>query len=80
MRNTPFEKYLGPRLPRDVQLNRLRAVIEQELTPCQREILEDYYYRNMKLPQIARDRGINISTASRTLRRAEKNLQRFLKY
>ena len=40
-RNTPFEGYQGPRLPKEVQRQRLNRVIQQELT----------------IPQIARERG-----------------------
>ena len=37
MRNILFEGYEGPRLPREVQLRRLRRVIEKELTEIMNE-------------------------------------------
>ena len=70
MRNTLFEGYEGPRLPREVQLKRLRRVIEAELTPCQKQTLTAYYFRQLTIPQIAKEQGVNKSTVSRTLRRA----------
>ena len=39
MKNTLFEGYEGPRLPRQIQMKRLRRVIEGELPENQREIL-----------------------------------------
>lgn len=80
MRNTLFEGYEGPRLPREVQLRRLRRVIEAELTPCQRQTLISYYFRQMTIPQIAEERGVNKSTVSRTLQRAEARVRRCLRY
>jgi RNA polymerase sigma factor (sigma-70 family) len=80
MRNTLFDGYEGPRLPREVQLKRLRRVIEAELTPCQRQTLISYYFRQMTIPQIAEERGVNKSTVSRTLQRAEARVRRCLRY
>ena len=80
MRNTLFEGYEGPRLPREVQLKRLRRVIEAELTPCQRQTLTSYYFRQLTIPQIAKEQGVNKSTVSRTLRRAEDRVRRCLRY
>ena len=80
MKNTRFEGYLGPRLPREIQLQRVRRVIREELTELQREILTAYYFQEMTIPQIAEIRGVNKSTVSRTLKRAEQKLQRYLKY
>lgn len=79
-RNTPFEGYQGPRLPKEVQRQRLNRVIQQELTQIQREILLAYYIQELTIPQIARERGVNKSTVCRTLHRAEKKLQHFLRY
>ena len=80
MKNTRFEGYLGPRLPREIQLQRVRRVIREELTQLQREVITAYYFQEMTIPQIARIRGVNKSTISRTLKRAEQKLQRYLKY
>ncbi len=80
MKNTLYEGYLGPRLPKQVQLQRVQRVIQSELTPLQRETLLAYYIHKQTIPQIAASRGVNKSTVSRTLMRAENKLRRFLKY
>jgi len=80
MRNIRFEGYLGPRLPRQMQLRRIKQVIEQELTPLQRETLTAYYFQQETIPAIARRRGVNKSTVSRTLKAAENRLRKFLRY
>ena len=80
MRNTLFEGYEGPRLPREVQLRRLRRVIEAELTPRQKQTLTAYYFQQQTIPEIAREQGVNKSTVCRTLHRAERRLQILLKY
>lgn len=71
---------MGKRLPREMQLERVRNVIREELTDIERETLTAYYFQEMSVVEIARERGINKSTASRNLRRAEEKLRRFLKY
>ena len=38
MKNILYEGYLGPRLPREVQLKRVQRVMQEELTPLQREV------------------------------------------
>ena len=80
MRNILYEDYQGPRLPREVQLQRIRRVIAEELTENQREILTAYYFHKKNMPRIAKERGINKSTVCRTLQRAEKKLRSCLKY
>ena len=80
MRNTLFDGYEGPRLPREVQLKRLKRVIEAELSLCQRQPLTAYYFRQLTMEEIAREQGVNKSTVCRTLHRAEKRLQQYLKY
>lgn len=79
-RSTLYEGYEGIRLPREVQIKRVNRVIAEELTPIQREILLEYYIQNRKITEIARDRGIHKSTVSRTLKRAEGKLRRYLRY
>lgn len=80
MRNTLYDGYLGPRMPRNVQLKRVQRVIQEELTELQRYTLVAYYFRKQTITQIANDRGVNKSTVCRTLKRAEDKLRRFLKY
>lgn len=80
MKNTLFEGYLGPRLPRQIQLNRVKNVIDQELTPLQKETVLAYYFQGQNICQIAEERGVNKSTVCRTLHRAENRLRRCLRY
>lgn len=80
MRNTLFEGYLGPRLPREMQLKRIKRVVEHELTPLQRETVLAYYFGGKNICQIALERGVNKSTVCRTLHRAEARLRRCLRY
>ncbi len=80
MKNILYEGYLGPRMSREVALERIRRVIREELTDLQREVVIAYYFQDINIPQIARERGVNKSTISRTLHRAEDKLRRYLKY
>lgn len=80
MKNTRFDIPLTPEVPRQVQLKRLQAVIQEVLTPAQREMVLDYYFHQKRITDIARDRRVHKSTVSRTLNRARKNLQDYLKY
>lgn len=80
MRNTLFDYCTGLRLPREVQLHRLRQVIQGELTELQRYTLMAYYFEDRTLEQIAKDRGVKKSTVWRTLKRAEDKLRRVLQY
>ena len=80
MKNILYDGYKGIRLPREVQMKRVQRVITEELTPLQREALIAYYLQDQTITQIARDRGVQKSTVSRTLHRAEEKLRRFLRY
>ena len=80
MKNTLYEGYLGPRLPKEVQMKRVQRVIQEELTQLQREALLGYYFQEKTITQIARERGVNKSTICRTLHRAEDKLRRYLRY
>lgn len=44
MKNILYEGYLGPRLPREVQLKRVQRVMQEELTPLQRETLIAFFF------------------------------------
>ena len=67
------------RLPRDVQVRRVNAVMEHELTPLQRDIVVRVM-RGEPQAAIAADRGVSPSTISRTYKRGITRLQRFLRY
>jgi len=80
VRNILFDGYEGPRLPRQVQLKRVRNVIDRELTPLQRETVLAYYFQGQNICRIAEERGVNKSTVCRTLHRAECRIRRCLRY
>lgn len=64
-------------MTRKEQVKRMKAVIREELTQLQRDILVAYYFENRTLVQIAEERNVNKSTICRTLKRAEDKLRRF---
>ena len=80
MKDILCEDYQGPRLPPKTQMQRIRRVIEKELTPKQREVILAYYFQDKNIPQIAAERGIRKSSVSRCLRRAEKKVRLCLRY
>ena len=58
----------------------LRRARELELTPRQQQVLTLRYEQNMNGAEIARMLGLNRSTVSRTIRRAQERLRRCLQY
>ena len=80
MKRTLYEGYEGPRLSPATQMQRIRRVIEQELTVKQREIMLAYYFQDKSIPEIAMERGIHKSSVCRCLQRAEKRVRHCLKY
>lgn len=80
MKSTRFSALWSATFPREVQVERLRRLIREELTDLQRYTVTAYYFNGLTLDQIARERGVNKSSVSRTLRRAEKKLRKFLSY
>ena len=58
----------------------LRRAREQELTPRQQQVLTLRYEQNMNGAEIARMLGLNRSTVSRTIRRAQERRRRCLQY
>ena len=80
MKNTQYDLPCCSGLPKELQLQRMRRVMEQELTRRQRETLEAYYFEGLRPAQIARRQGVHRSTATRTLQRALHRLRRFLAY
>ncbi len=80
MKSIRFEDSRFSELPREQLVKRMKTVIREELTQLQRDTLVAYYFEGKRLVQIAEERGINKSTACRTLKRAEDKLRRFLQY
>ena len=58
----------------------LRDVIKNDLTPRQKEMVVLYYYEGMKMCRIAEKLNLDISTVSRTIKRARRNIYDRLKY
>ena len=56
------------------------GIIDSELTPRQRQIIQLYYTQRLNTTQIAELLKINKSTVSRTLARAQNKVYRFLRY
>ena len=79
-RNILFEDYVGPRLTPQAQMERLKRVMEHELTPIQREVMTAYYFEHKSMAQISRERKVTRSTICRTLQRAENRCRRCLQY
>lgn len=80
MKNILYSSENGLELPREIQLRRLRRVMEGELTEIERQTLTAYYFENLRVAEIARRRGVHRSTVHRAIRRAENRLRRFLQY
>ena len=72
--------YQGPRLPPETQMKRVLAVIENELTETQQEVIRAYYFEEKNIPEIAAERGVHKSSVCRCLQRAEKKVRLCLKY
>ena len=79
MRNILFE-YSDIRLPKEVQLRRIRNVIDNELTESHKDVLLGVYFDKKTQAQIAQERGVCRSTVCRTLHRAEARVKRCLRY
>ena len=73
-------EYQGPRLPPETQMKRVLAVIENELTETQQEVIRAYYFEEKNIPEIAAERGVHKSSVCRCLQRAEKKIRLCLKY
>ncbi|MBE6838812.1 MAG: sigma-70 family RNA polymerase sigma factor [Ruminococcus sp.] len=55
-------------------------IIKSELSEKQRKYIILYYYKGLKIDEIAKQSGVNKSTVSRTLSRARANIARRMKY
>ena len=59
MKAIGYEDYQGPRLTRQQQLQRMRRVIENELTEKQRRAVLGYYIERKNMPTLAREFGVH---------------------
>ena len=58
----------------------LPRAIREELTPQQQKCLQMRYFDRKTMQEIGEELGVDKSTVSKTLARAEKNLYRVLRY
>ena len=58
----------------------LKEVVSEQLSARQKQFIVLYYYENKTMAEIADICGVNVSTVSRTLRRARKNITDRMKY
>ena len=57
----------------------LRA-IDERLTPTQKKYISAYYFKAKTLEEIASDNGVDVSTVSRTVKRARTRLIEAFRY
>ena len=75
----PRNKFFPP----EVQLQRLRAVMESDphaITDRQREIFESYYYEGKTMQELAELYGVQKSSIHKVIYRAIRRIERCLKY
>ena len=80
MKKIDYDGYRGLRMPRELMLQRVRDVMENELTEKQRQAVVGYYIEKKNIVVLAKEAGVNKSTICRTLQRAERRMRRFLRY
>lgn len=61
-------------------LKSLTKFIQNELTDVQRDMFVRYHLKGQSITQIAEERGVNKSTVSRNLRRAEQKVAKIANY
>lgn len=58
----------------------LKIAMEKEITKYQKEVLEEYYYQDKMMLEIARERGVGISVISRQIKAAKEKIRSKLEY
>lgn len=61
-------------------VSRVKIAIDDELTDRQKQLVHMYYIEQNRMQDIADELGLDISTVSRTLKRARERLRDCLKY
>ncbi len=61
-------------------IKQLRRAVDSELSQHQRAVVIGYYFESKSVSEIAKERGVNKSTVSRTLSRARARLSLALRY
>lgn len=69
--------------PKD-QLSKIRSliseIIETELTPRQKELVLEHYFKSKTMTEIAEEQGLNKSTVSRILKTARERISHTLRF
>jgi DNA-directed RNA polymerase specialized sigma24 family protein len=60
--------------------DRVRRVVNEELTERQRLMVEMYYAQGISMPDIALELGVCPSSVSRTIMRGKGRIRKYLKY
>ena len=58
----------------------LKLIIQEQLTPKQKEILNMYYNLKLNIPAISKITGKNKSTISRSLKSSQKKIELYMRY
>lgn len=80
MKNTPYEMFTNIRFPAEVQRQRVRTVMEHELTEVQRRAIEGYFFEGRTVRSMAREQGVHPSSVTRAIQRGLKRMARCLRY
>ncbi len=59
---------------------RVRRVVNEELTSRQRQMVEMYFVQQKSMPEIALELGVSPSSVSRTIMRGKGRIRKYLKY
>lgn len=59
---------------------KIKTIMDTELTECQRDILIDHIMNGKTLTEIAAERGVNKSSTCRMYNNALRKVQRFARY
>lgn len=68
------------RFPPEIQAQRLKAVIENELTDTQREAIELVFFEGLNYRGAAARKGVAVSSIWKATQRALRRIQRCLRY
>lgn len=58
----------------------IKTAIAKDLTPLQRDMVIEHYFKGRTMTEIACSRGINKASVSKVLSRARKRLEKVIKY
>ncbi|MDE6538974.1 MAG: hypothetical protein K2K66_02180 [Ruminococcus sp.] len=58
----------------------LLEIIENELTPRQRDMVKEYFFNNKKTTQIAEEQGVSAQAVSARIRDGKRRIYNIIKY